>query len=71
MKENLNIKYFAKNLSIVVGLVMIWRGIWYTLDYLDIAFFGGSHTYTAIGGIVLGLIILFAPDGDLKEISKL
>lgn len=71
MKENLNLRYFAKNLSIVIGLVMIWRGIWYVLDYIDIAFFGGSHAYTALGGIALGLLILFLPDGDLKEISKL
>lgn len=70
-KSNMNIGYIAQNLSIVVGLVLIWRGVWYILDYIDIAVFGGSHTFTAIGGILLGLLILFLPDGDLKEISKL
>jgi len=70
-KNILTPTYLAKNLSIVVGLVLIWRGIWYVLDELDILFFDGSHAYTAIGGIVLGLIILYLPDGDLKEIQKL
>lgn len=63
--------YFVRNVSIVVGLVLIWRGIWYVLDALDIWFFGGSHFWTAIGGIITGLIILYLPDKDLKEIEKL
>lgn len=63
--------YLGKNLSIVLGLVMIWRGIWYVLDGVDIYIFGGSHTFTAIGGIVAGLIILYLPDKDLKELQKL
>jgi len=29
------IRYFAKNMAIVIGLVLIWRGIWYVLDYFD------------------------------------
>jgi presenilin-like A22 family membrane protease len=71
INKNLNIKYFATNLSVVLGLVLMWRGVWYVLDYIDVVFFGGSHTFSAILGILLGLIILFVPDGDLKEISKL
>ncbi|MDO8743134.1 MAG: hypothetical protein Q7J30_01065 [Candidatus Azambacteria bacterium] len=72
MKNNGSIiAYFAKNFSIVVALVLIWRGIWYVLDELDIVFFGGGHMLTAIGGIVLGLAILYFPDRDLKEIEKL
>lgn len=63
--------YLAKNLSIVIGLVLIWRGIWYVLDAIDLAFFDGSHAWTAVGGIVLGLVILYLPDRDLKEIEKL
>ncbi len=65
------IRYFAKNTSIVIGLVMIWRGIWYVLDSLDALAFGGQHLVTAIGGIVLGLLILYLPDKDLKELEKL
>jgi hypothetical protein len=73
MKRNTEavIRYFAKNVSIVIGLVMIWRGIWYVLDSLDALLFDGQHIVTAIGGIVVGLLILYIPDKDLKEIEKL
>ncbi len=65
------LRYFAKNLGIIVGIVLIWRGIWYVLDELDILLFGGSHLYTALAGIVVGFLILYLPDHDLKEIEKL
>ncbi|MEK7585484.1 MAG: hypothetical protein AAB455_03165 [Patescibacteria group bacterium] len=73
MKRNkhLTLRYFAKNFSIVIGLVLIWRGLWYVLDSIDLNFFNGSHFWTALGGIVLGLLILYLPDHDLKEIEKL
>ena len=71
IKSKNTLLYLAKNISIVIGLVLIWRGIWYVLDGFDIWLFGGSHTLTALGGIVTGLIILYLPDKDLKEIEKL
>ncbi len=70
-KTKISLNYFAKNLSIVIGLVLIWRGVWYVLDALDIWLFGGHHFWTGILGIVAGLIVLYVPDKDLKEISKL
>lgn len=70
-KNNLTFLYFAKNFSIVVGLVLIWRGIWHVLDGLDKVLFADNHAWTAFGGIILGLIILYIPDKDLKEIEKL
>lgn len=65
------LRYLASNLGIVIGLVLIWRGIWYILDGIDLYIFSGSHTLTALGGILLGLLILYLPDKDLKEIRKL
>lgn len=62
---------FAHSLSIVIGLVLIWRGIWILLDQIDMILFGGNHTITAIIGIVMGFLILYLPDKDLKEIEKL
>lgn len=70
-KNKITIHSLAKNISIVIGLVLIWRGIWYVLDGLDLMVFGGNHIWTAAGGIVVGLIILWLPDKDLKEIEKL
>jgi len=69
-KRNLFL-YFTKNLTIVIGLVLIWRGIWYVLDAFDYIFFNGNQIYSAVGGIILGLIMLYLPDKDLKEIGKL
>jgi hypothetical protein len=65
------IRYFTKNIAIVVGLVLIWRSIWYALDFIDLVLFHGQHIFTALGGIALGLVILYLPDKDLKEIEKL
>ena len=70
-KNTFTIRYFAKNITVVVGLVIIWRGIWYVMDELDTIFFNGEHIYLAIGGIIIGLAMLYIPDKDLKEIEKL
>jgi len=70
-KHKLTLQYLVKNISIVIGLVLIWRGIWYVLDGLDKWIFDGSHSWTALGGIIIGLIVLYLPDKDLKEIGKL
>lgn len=70
-KHKKTMHYIAHKLSIVIGVVLVWRGIWYILDALDAWIFGDSHTWTAVGGIILGLVILYLPDKDLKEIEKL
>jgi len=70
-KHKITLQYFAKNISIIIGLVLIWRGIWYVLDALDKWIFGGSHIWTALGGIIIGFLIIYLPDKDLKEIEKL
>ncbi len=70
-KHKITLQYFAKNISIVVGVVLVWRGIWYVLDGIDKWLFGNSHVWTAFAGIIIGLLILYLPDKDLKEIEKL
>ncbi|OIP77363.1 MAG: hypothetical protein AUK16_02065 [Parcubacteria group bacterium CG2_30_44_11] len=69
--RKLTVTYFVKNFGIIVGIVLVWRGIWYVMDVVDLTFFGGKHIYTAIGGIIAGFLILYIPDKDLKEIEKL
>jgi uncharacterized membrane protein HdeD (DUF308 family) len=63
--------YFIKNISTVIGLVLIWRGIWYVIDAFDFWVMKGEHIWSAVGGILIGLAILYFPDKDLKEIEKL
>lgn len=71
MEHKLTLSYLAKNLGIVVGLVLVWRGIWHVLDGVDIYLLDGNKMITAVGGIIVGLLILYLPDKDLKEIQKL
>jgi hypothetical protein len=41
------------------------------LDLLDVMVFGGNHLWSGIVGIALGILILYIPDKDLKELEKL
>ena len=70
-KAKMTLGYLSRNLSIVIGLVLVWRGIWYVLDALDKWIFGGSHFWTGIIGVAIGIIVLYLPDKDLKEIQKI
>lgn len=70
-KKALTLRTLAKDIFTVFGLVLIWRGIWYVLDGVDKYLFGNSHFWTAVVGIVIGLLMLYLPDKDLKEIEKL
>lgn len=63
--------YFTKNISSVMSMVLIWDGIWYIIDYLDILLFRGNHLPLAIAVIIIGLLILYLPDKDLKEIKRI
>jgi hypothetical protein len=70
-EKHKSLRYFVRTLSIVIGLVLVWRGIWHILDVVDTMFFDGSMFWTSVWGIVIGLIVLYIPDHDLKEIEKL
>lgn len=70
-KKKLSATYLIKNISIVLGLVLVWRGLWYALDWADTRFLGGSHVWSALGGIILGLILLYIPDKDFRNIERL
>lgn len=65
------INELSRNLPTVIGVVLVWRGVWYLLDAFDKHFFGDSHGWTAIVGVVIGLVLLYLPDRDLKEIGKM
>ncbi len=71
MTKHMTIRQIAKDLSIVLGLVLVWRGIWDFLNEIDKVFFDGVNIWTALIGGIVGLLILYLPDHDLKEIEKL
>ena len=41
------------------------------LDLVDVLIFGGSHIVTAIGGIILGILMLYLPEKNLKALERL
>lgn len=70
-KKHKDILYFVRTLSVVVGLVLIWRGIWHILDEVEKVYFGGELLWTGVFGVIIGVLLLYIPDHDLKEIEKL
>ncbi|MFN4181223.1 MAG: hypothetical protein ACK4FA_00800 [Candidatus Paceibacteria bacterium] len=69
MKINKNHIFY--NITTVLGVILVWRGVWHMLDKIDLWLFGGSHFWTSVVGFVLGLVILYLPDKDLKEIGRM
>jgi len=69
-KRAVLVKYFTSNISVVLGLVLIWRGLWYVLDEIDKVLFGGSHAWTALLGVIIGIVIIYLPDKNLDEIGN-
>lgn len=70
-KKKLTFRYLSKNILVIFGIVLVWRGVWYILDQLDSFLFGGNHIWSAVIGVIVGLAILYIPDKNLKEIEKL
>lgn len=67
----LDIKYLTKGMSVAIGIILIWRGVWIVLDLIDELIFGGNHIATAVGGIVVGILMLYLPDHNLKALERL
>lgn len=69
--DKIGIKYFTKGISVAIGIILIWRGVWIILDLVDGLIFGGNHIITAVGGIIVGILMLYLPDKNLKALERL
>ncbi len=73
IKDNPSLKQFkadhpnANTIVIVVGIIMLWRGVWGLLDqYL----FPGSPTLSSIVSILLGVLVLYLDDFKMDNLKK-
>lgn len=56
----------ARLLISVVGVILVWRGVWALCDrYL----FPENPSISAVMSIIIGLIILYIEDRSLKELE--
>jgi hypothetical protein len=56
---------------VLIGVVLVWRGMWIILDAIDFYLLGGSHFVTGVIGVVLGFTILYYLDDELEGLSRL
>ena len=57
--------YFLERLINAIAIVMIWRGVW---DLLDTYLLPGHPLLSDILSILIGLAVLYLPDGNIKEL---
>ncbi|MBP6886206.1 MAG: hypothetical protein KBC02_03110 [Candidatus Pacebacteria bacterium] len=65
------LSYFTSSFATITGVVLVWRGVWYGLDWLEKNILPQEHWITLPLGVVLGFFILYLPDRNLEEIRKL
>ncbi len=51
----------------LVGVILIWRGVW---SLFDVYFFPENPILSNIVGIAIGLVLLLVDDFALKELEK-
>jgi hypothetical protein len=62
------IKLLRESIMMIIGAILIWRGVWILLDLFDNRFFGGVHIWSAMGGIAIGAGIVYLADRDLEDV---
>lgn len=50
---------------VLIGVVMLWRGVWMLLDYLV---FPNNALYSAIVSVFIGFLLLILDDFELDEL---
>ena len=66
-----HLRHFMENVPVALGIILIWRGIWVPLDFLDQWLCSGNHIITAGIGIILGFTLLYYSDEGLKSLERL
>jgi len=56
---------FFTMVMVVVAVIMVWRGIW---NILDMYFFPNDPILSNLLSILIGLIIMYLPDADIKDL---
>lgn len=59
-------RYFFRDLIVVVGVVLVWRSIWHLADRF---LFPDNPLLSEVLGVVIGLFLLYLPDGDLSHLT--
>lgn len=59
-------RYFLRDLIIVVGVILVWRGVWQLADRF---LFPGQPILSETLSIIIGLFLLYLPDRDLSHLT--
>ncbi len=57
----------ANAIIIVLGIIMLWRGVW---GLLDIYLFPGSPTLSHLVTIALGVLLLYLDDFSMENLKR-
>ncbi len=63
-----HLHHCAKSVTCVTGVVFIWYGIWWCIDYIGSTYFPGQDGMIALAALAIGFGILYLPDRDLDEL---
>ncbi|MDA1209178.1 MAG: hypothetical protein O2904_04080 [bacterium] len=56
---------FVQTLVVVIAVVFVWRGIW---NLIDIYLFPGNPLLSNVVSILLGIFLLYLPNGNISEL---
>lgn len=56
---------FFSTLLVVVAIILVWRGLW---NLVDVYLFPHYPMLSNIVGLIIGLLMLYLPDEDIKEL---
>jgi len=56
---------FFSMIFVVIGVVFVWRGLW---NLMDLYIFPDRPVLSNALSILIGILILYLPDEDVKEL---